>query len=243
MSSSSVAATGTTYALDFDFTSADQKANLDYLQANNYQLLAYKGATGPNQVTAGVPVWFAEPFKNMFGTVEIDYQPQYKVYVYNQATIGANTTIKMEVLSDVLGLGHSLIFNQDGSFSPGTASAPAGSIVLQNNTQSGTPTVTVGLAALINGEYLPFCAFTSTPQSSVAMTPQESACLFAAQTALVSGSVTAVATAPGCSLSFSGSQLTYNFAIMDSTYAVYGIDSTNTTPVSSGQDLSLVLNS
>jgi len=243
MSSSSIAATGTVYTLDFDFTSADQKKILDYLQTNNYQLLAYKGATGPKQVTAGVPVWFAEPFADMFGAVEIDYQPQYKVYVYNRATIGANTTIEMEVISGLVGLGQSLIFNQDGSFSPGTASAPAGSIVLQNNTPSGTPNVTVGLAALINNQYLPFCAFTSTPQDSVAMTPQESACLFAAQTALQSGSVTAVATAPGCFFSFSGSQFTYNFAITDSTYAVHGIDSTNTTPVSSGQELNLVLNS
>src|ERR1700743_3314772 len=93
-------ATGTTYEITFDFTTADQRAILQQLQAGNYKLFGFKGATGPNQVASGLPCWFAEPFADMFGNVEIDYTPLYKVYVFNKANIGANTTIKMEELSD-----------------------------------------------------------------------------------------------------------------------------------------------
>ena len=235
--------TDTTYKILFDFTSQDQRTLLQYLQANNYQLLAYKGATGPNQVTAGLPTWFAQPFGSVFGSIEIDYTPQYKVYVYNSTVIGANTTIQMQAISGLVGLGKSLVFNADGSFSPGTVTAPTDGIVLQNNRPAGTPNVTVGLAAYINGQYLPFCAFTSTPQGSVAMTPHESVCLFAAMTSLQSGSVTAVATAPGVSFSFSAAAPVYTLAIAPSTYAVIGSGSSIVTDVNSGASLAQLLNS
>jgi hypothetical protein len=233
----------TTYTMSFDFTSADQQANLQYLQANGYQLCGFKGASGPNQVTAGLPCWFAESFANMFGTVEIDYTPEYEVYVFNEATIGEYTTIQMNSVSSPVGLGTALMFNQDGSFSPGTVAAPPGSIVLQNNTAAGTPAVTVGLAALIGGVFLPFCAFTSTPQGSISMTPHEDVILFAAQTSLVSGSVTAVSATPGAEFSFSGSTPAYALAIADSTYQVIAApNGIPVTSVPSGADLGELLN-
>lgn len=235
--------TGTTYKIGFDFTTVDQRNNLDYLQNNNYQLLAYKGASGPNQVTAGIPVWFAEPFANMFGTVEIDYEPLYKVYVYNSAVIGEDTTIKMQILSDAIGLGTELIFNQDGSFTTGPTPVSAGSIMVKNNTAATTPNVTIGLAALINGQYLPFCAFTSTPQGAISMTPHETVCIFAAQTSLKSGSVTAAAASPGCSFSFSAAEQQFELAIADGTYQVVSaLGGNDVESVDSGADLTELLN-
>ena len=234
----------TTYTISFNFTSTDQQTILQYLQANGYQLCGFKGAQGPNQVTTGLPVWFAEPFSNMFGNVEIDYTPLYEVYVFNEATIGEYTTITMDVVSTPQGLGTALMFNQDGSFSPGTAVAPPGSIVIQNNLPAGSPAVTVGLAAQVGGQFLPFCAFTSTPQGSISMTPLETVCLFAAQTDLQSGSVIAAAAAPGCEFPFNASSINYALAIADSTYQVIGTAGGLTvTAVPSGANLDELLNS
>ena len=61
----------TKFKIDFDFKSAEQKTILEYLQANKFKLMGYKGATGPNQVSAGVPTWFVEPYIEMFGRVKI----------------------------------------------------------------------------------------------------------------------------------------------------------------------------
>lgn len=234
--------TGTIFSIDFDFTTSDQKAILAYLQANNYTLFAYKGASGPNQVSAGLPTWFAEPYIEMFGSVEIDYEPLYKVYVFNKAVIGTNTTIKMECLSVELPLGTAVQFNPDGTFSV-TGSAKPGIITVLNNRPSGTSGVTVGLAAKINGVYAPFCAFTCTPQGSVSMEPNEKVCLFAAQTNLVSGSVVGNASAPGCTFEFNASSINYELQMIPSTY---GITSASgglpVTAISSGASLTQLLN-
>ncbi|SEA44142.1 hypothetical protein [Pedobacter hartonius] len=233
----------TTFTIGFDFTDAGQKKNLQYLQENNYQLFAYKGASGPKQITAGLPTWFAEPFTEMFGVVEIDYTPKYKVYVFNQSVIGANTTIKMQVLSDEVGLGTALVFNSDGSITSTSGSVPADSIQIKNNRPASTSNVTVGLAALINGSYAPFCAFTSTPQGSINMTPHEKICMFAAQIGLQSGSVTAEAAAPGCTFSFSASTIGYDLLVIDGTYGLRNVDGTPyVTQISSGESLNQLLN-
>ena len=217
----------TTFNMNFDFTSSEQRDVLQYLQENNYQLLGYKGAKGPNQVTAGVPTWFVVPFGYIFGKVNIDYTPKYKVYVYNKANIAAYETIRMQVLSGEIPLGKGLIFNPDGSFSAGTTSVPAASIMLINNRPSGTPNITVGLAGLVNlptgSIYLPFCAFTLTPQASINMTPMETICLFAARTNLQSGNVQAMAAAPGCSFSFSSSIVSYDLEIRDGIYEITNV--------------------
>lgn len=235
--------TATPFVISFDFTSADQRAILKQLQDGGYKLLGFKGASGPTQISAGLPTWFAEPFNDMFGQVEIDYEPLYKVFVYNKAVIAANTTIQMQALSDPIPLGSWLVFNQDGSFATGSAIAPNGSIVLNNNTAPGTPDITVGLAALVNGEYLPFCAFNSTPQGAITMTPHEEICLFAAQTDLVSGSVTGVAVTPGCEFSFSAENMEYDLAIAPSTFQIISAGGPAVTPVSAGSDLLELLNS
>jgi len=213
----------TIYSMDFDFTSASQKDVLKYLQENGYMLLAYKGATGPSQVSAGLPTWFSVPFGNIFGVVGIDYTPQYKVYVFNRATIAANTTIRLEVLSSEIGLGTSLNFTQDGSFTDAGSSRP-GTITIHNQRPKSTPNITVGLAGLVNlptgSQYLPFCAFTLTPLGSIEMAPTEQVAMMAAQVNLQSGNVQANASAPGCTFTFDSSNIDYKLMIQNSTYTI-----------------------
>jgi hypothetical protein len=234
---------GTIYTIGFDFTSNEQKSILQYLQANNYSLFGYKGASGPNQVAAGLPTWFKVPYVGVFGSVEIDYEPMYKVYVFNQAVIGTNTTIKMQAMSMEFPLGTALQFNPDGTFSK-MGTAPAGTITVLNTRPAGTDNVTVGLAAKVNGEYQPFCAFTCTPQGSVSMAPNEKVCLFAAQTSLQSGSVLGNMTAPGCTFEFNSSNVNYNLLMIPSTYGIESAPgSLPVTAVSSGASLSQLLNS
>ncbi len=236
-------ADGTVYKIDFDFNDASQKAILNYLQANNYSLFGYKGASGPNQVSAGLPTWFKVPYVEMFGIVEIDYEPLYKVYVYNQANIGTNTTISMQCLSVELPLGKAVIFNADGSFSV-QGDAPAGTITVFNNRQANTSNVTIGLAAMVNGNYAPFCAFTCTPQGSVSMAPNEKVCLFAAQSNMVSGSVTGNATAPGCTFEFNASSIEYNLEMIAGTFGITNAPGgLAVTEISSGASLIQLLNS
>jgi hypothetical protein len=234
----------TTFAMNFDFNSATQQEILRYLQTNNYQLLAYKGAIGPNQVAAGLPTWFAVPFGNIFGAVGIDYTPQYKVYIFNQATIAANTTIAMQSLSAEVGLGTALNFTQNGLFTSAGSSKP-GTITLHNQRPAGTPNITVGLAGLVElpsgTQYLPFCAFTLTPMGSITMEPTENVAMMAAQVNLQSGNVQANASAPGCSFTFDSSRIAYELMITPSTYAI--TNQPQTTPVeniSSGQALSFL---
>jgi hypothetical protein len=238
----------TTFSMKFDFTSADQSKVLRYLQSNNYQLLGFKGATGPNQLTVGVPTWFSVPFLNIFSQVTIDYEPKYKVYVFNKSEIAANTTIQMQALSDEITLGKGLVFNTDGTFTAGSNPVSPNSIALKNNRPIGTTPVTVGLAGLVNlpegKKYLPFCAFTLTPQGSISMTPQETIVLFAAQLDLQSGNVQASASAPGCSFSFSNSTISYDLQVLDSSYEVTNAPATTpVTPVGSGQTLTQLLSS
>ncbi len=236
----------TTFSIDFDFTSAEQKKILGYLQQNNYQLLGYKGAAGAGQISVGVPTWFVVPFGNMFGEVEIDYTPLYKVYVFNKANIAAYTTIQMQVLSNEIELGKGLVFNQDGSFTTGAAPSSGTAISLKDNRKSGSPDVTVGLAGLVNlpsgQQYLPFCAFNLPPQNSIEMSPLETICLMAARTDLKSGNVQAVASAPGCSFTFGDSKVNYNLMIQDSTYAIESAPGGNpVTAISSGDALKKIL--
>ena len=209
-------AAGTTYSMSFDFTSATEKKVLQYLQTNGYQLLAYRGASGPGQVGVGLPTWFALPFTSLFGKVEIDYTPTYKIYVFNQATIAVNTQIKMKILSNEVELGTAWKLEPDGIFLP-NGSAPAGSIELTNERQSGTPNITVGLAGLVSTplgqQYLPFCAFTMRAQSTIRMQPKDDVAMFAAQVDLQSGTVQANAAAAGCIFTFNESHKSYQVTV------------------------------
>lgn len=240
----------TTFTIEFDFNSADQKAVLSALQAQGYNLLAYKGAVGPNQLTAGVPTWFSVPFGTMFGLVDIDYEPKYKLYVTTQGNIAADTTIQMQSISTALSLGSAQTFNSDGSFvSGGVANVPADSLGLFNNRPAGTPPLTVGLAGLVNtpsggAQYLPFCAFTLNPQGSIMMKPLETILLVAAQQNLKSGSVQASVSAPGCTFAFSANIIEYDLQVLPSTYAITNQGGKpSVSPVSSGSTIGTIVNS
>ncbi|MFV3402413.1 hypothetical protein ACNFIC_00470 [Pseudomonas sp. NY15463] len=239
----------TTFSMEFDFTSAADMAVLSQLQQQGYNLLGYKGAVGPNQLTSGVPTWFSVPFGNMFGLVDIDYQPLYKLYITTQANIAANTTIQMQSISSAVPLGSAQTFNADGSFvSGGVGNVPADSLGLYNNRPAGTPPLTVGLAGLVNtpqgAQYLPFCAFTLNPQGSIVMKPLDTILLVAAQQNLQSGNVQANVAAPGCTFSFSASTIEYDLQILPSTYAITNRPGTApVSPVSSGSSIGVIINS
>lgn len=213
------------FTIGFDFTSSTQKQLLQYLQQNNYSLIGFKGAQGPRQVAVGVPAWFSVPFGNIFGTTTITYEPKYKVYVFNQAQIAAQTTIQMQSLSNPVPLGSALTFEPTGNFTTGGVNdVPSGTIGLYNNRPPSTPNVTVGLAGLVNTavgyQYLPFCAFTLPPQNAIMMTPLEQVLLVAAQLDLTSGNVQANLTAPGAAFAFSTQTPSYPLMIEAGTYGI-----------------------
>jgi len=241
----STASAGTIFNIKFDFTSASQKDILRYLQKNGYNLYGYKGAKGPRQVTAGLPTWFAVPYINLFGHVDIAYEPLFKVYVSQQSEIGPNTTLIVSEMSEEFPLGTSLIFNADGTFTTNSANpAPPGTISLLNNRLASTPNITVGLAAKVNGNYSPFCAFTLTPKGGLNMEPIENVCLFAAQTSLQSGSVVGQAAAPGCTFDFSATTIDYSLEMIPAIYGIKSGPGTNpVTKISAGDSLSELLNS
>lgn len=238
----------TTFKMLFDFNSASQKEILSQLQKQNYTLVAYRGAAGPNQLTVGVPTWFAVPFGNIFGDVDISYTPTYKLYVFNQAEIAVNTTITMQALSGETPLGNALTFNTDGSFtSGGVQGVTKDSIGLKNNRTAGSPPVTVGLAGLVDlptgSQYLPFCAFTLAPQNSIVMTPKEEILMVAAQLNLQSGNVQASVSAPGASFAFSASTLEYQLMVAESTYAITNVPGTAPVKlIGSGDSIKSIVN-
>ncbi len=235
---------GTIFNIDFNFAPATQNEILQYLQANDYKLMGYKGARGPGQVTSGLPTWFVLPFVDIFAQVNIEYEPLYKVYVSQQSTIGPNTSLQVSALSQEFPLGTSLIFNGDGTFTTDNDNpAPPGTISLLNNRVATTPNVTVGLAAKVNGEFSPFCAFTLTPQGSVNMEPMENACLFAAQTNLQSGSVVGQAATPGCLFDFNASHINYSLEMISRTFGILEVpETTPVTKITSGASLIQLLN-
>ncbi|MGN7864870.1 hypothetical protein [Chryseobacterium sp. 22458] len=230
------------FSMNFDFTSAEQKAILQYLQANNYKLTAYKGATGPNQVSSGVPTWFSVSYVEIFGELEIDYEPKYKVYVFNQTNINVNTRILMQAISDETPLGTGLTFNPDGTFHRNSG-APEGVINVINNRPAGTPPVTIGLAAKVNGKFLPFCAFICAPQESVSMKPNEKIVLLASQNNMTSGTVAGNMTGPGCSFTFSAQNMRYDLEMIPENYGIQNVPGTiPVDPVASGASLVQLLN-
>lgn len=237
----------TTFKIDFDFTSADQKTILEELQAQGYTLLGYKGATGANQVTSGVPTWFSLPFTALFGQVEIDYTPKYKVYVSTQTTIDQNTVIQMAASSSPTELGSALTFDRDGSFvAGGVDNVPPASLGLFNNSMDK---VTVGLAGLVNlpggaQAYQPFCAFTLNASGAIIMTPLDNILLVASQRDLQSGNVQATVSAPGCSFTFTNSTIEYDLQMVDKTFAITNQpNKAPVIPVSSGATISTIVNS
>jgi len=233
---------GKVYAIDFDFTSADQKTILSFLQVNNYSLLGYKGATGTNQVPTGWPTWFVKPFMEMHDQVVIDCEPVYKVYAYNMANIGTNTRIQMECLSVEIPLGKAVQFNSDGTFSV-IGNANPDMITVLNNRSLGTNNITIGLASKVNGEFTPFCAFTCKPQEIISIKPSEKVCLFAAPTSILPGSVVGHVTAPGCSFEFDASHIGFDLQLINNTYGITSAKGGNPViQIPSGTSLNQILN-
>lgn len=233
--------TATPFSMSFDFTSAANQQILAQLQQGNFQLLAYRGATGPNQVSAGLPTWFAVSFGDIFGKVDINYIPKFKIYAFNQATIAANTTIQMQSLSDEVQLGTALNFTATGAFTSAGSSAPQ-TLTLVNQRPAGSPNITVGLAGEINlpsgSVFLPFCAFTLAPLNSITMAPTENVALMAAQVGLQSGNVQANASAPGCSFSFDDTTDAYDLQVLPSSFTITNLQGTpGVNPLSSLQAL------
>lgn len=232
----------TLFSMNFDFTSEEQKQILKFLQENNYKLVGYKGASGTNQVTAGVPTWFSMPYESMFGEVRIDCEPLYKVYVFNKSNIDINTRITMQALSDEIPLGTKVEFNPDGSFhtSPGGSE---GVITVYNNRPEGMPPVTIGLAAKVELQYLPFCAFICASQEAVSMKPSERVALVASQTNAAPGSMANQINNPGCSFTFSDENTIFDLQMTPTTYGIENIPGkAPVEPVPSGSSLVKILN-
>jgi|GEM_PF-687036 len=232
----------TTFTIDFDFTGADQRAILQELQSGGYNLVAFKGAAGPSQVTTGVPVWFVSSFVDMIGKAEIEYEPQYCVFVDGRQTIAAQTTLDYSNMSAPVDLGTGLTMDSTGAFTVGGISGvPKGSIGLFNGRAATTKPVTVGLAGLVQGQYLPFCAFTLAPQGSIIMTPLEQVLLMAAQLEVQSGNVQATLTAPGCMFEFTSQSTDFRLAIEPGDFAITSAPGgLPVTPVSSTSSVSQV---
>jgi hypothetical protein len=64
-----------------------------------YTLYGYKAAGGAGQIKEGIPVWLTQDYKNVFGTMNINYEPKYKVYIGTKRKVAANITIVMNKLS------------------------------------------------------------------------------------------------------------------------------------------------
>ena len=126
---------------------------------HQFQLLAYRGASGPQPLRAGLPTWFAKSFCGLVGPIQLSCQPRYKVYVCRQTKFELGDVVRPDLLSGTLAPGATLVLDPAGRLRRSSEPAPAGSIALRNEMAAGTGAVTVGLAAPINGEYWPFCAF------------------------------------------------------------------------------------
>ena len=194
------------YKAVFDFGYPAQYEILGELQANGYKLMGYKGATGTNQIKCGLPTWFSESFVEMFGLIEIDHRPLYKVYVYEESQLDEFSEVEMDFQSDVYPLGTTLQLNTDFSFSVIDEKSPAGTITLIDNRHHESKTIIVGLASLIIGRFSPFCAFKSIAQNKVSMKPNNKICLFTAQTDIKSKQIIQNLTGMGCTFEFNDSQ-------------------------------------
>ncbi len=199
----------TVYRAIFDFGLTEQDEILKDLQTGGYHLCGYKGATGTNQITSGLPTWFSESFIEMVGLIEIEHEPVYKVYVYEESELKQYQQIEMNYLSDEYALGSIISLNKDGGFSIISSSAPKGCIQLIDNRQDGSKKIIIGLASKIIGRYAPFCAFYSSSQEVITMKPNNQICLFSSQTHIIAGTVIRNLLGMGCSFEFKSTDKFY----------------------------------
>lgn len=192
----------TEYNAIFNFEYPPQLEILEELQINGYKLLAYKGATGSNQIKSGLPTWSSESFIEMFGRIEIDHQPLYKVYVYEENDLDEYSLIEMQFQSDICPLGTIIQLNPDYSFSLISENGNKDSIKLIDNRPYDSKKITVGLASMIIGKFSPFCAFELCAQGEVIMKPNNKICLFTAQTDICRNQIVQNLTGMGCTFEF-----------------------------------------
>ena len=196
----------TEYKAVFDFGFPAQYEILGELQENGYKLMGYKGATGTNQVKCGLPTWFSESFIEMYGLIEIDHRPLYRVYVHEESQVDEYSEVEMHFQSDVYPLGTTLQLNADHSFSVIDEKSPTETITLVDNRHHESKNIIVGLASFIIGRFSPFCAFISIAQEKVNMKPNNKICLFTAQTDIKPRQIIQNLTGMGCTFEFNDSQ-------------------------------------
>ena len=208
------------YDIEVGFTHAYQRHLLTYLCQHQFQLLAYRGASGPPPLRAGLPTWFAESFCGFVEPIRLNCQPCYKVYVSRQTEFDFGDVVQPDLVSGTLTLGTTLVLDPAGRLRRSQEPAPAGSIALRNEMAAGAGPVTVGLAAPINGEYRPFCAFRSEPQQEAVLTPHDEVALFAAPSLLRPGALVSHLNAPGCLLTFAAHTPFYTLKYPDKSNGV-----------------------
>lgn len=233
---------GTVFNVNFDFTNAEQAAILQELIQAGFTLYGFKAAGGAGQIASGVPVWFTRDYKNIFGMLNINYTPKFKVYIGNSIKVGPDTIITSDKMSPEVPLGTAVTVDRFGNFSTVPGGAPDGTIELINDRPADTDMLTVGLAALVDGEFRPFCAFESRPGSTISMEPRENVLLFAAQTNLVSGSVVANTAAPGCLFPLDSAHIQYSLEMIPGTLGMRSVSGgLPVTPTVSQENIGILL--
>ena len=239
--SGTTAAAGFSYDIAVEFTRAYQRHLLTYLCQHQFQLLAYRGASGPQPLRAGLPTWFAESFCGFVEPIRLNCQPCYKVYVSRQTEFGFGDVVQPDLVSGTLTLGTTLVLDPAGRLRRSQEPAPAGSVALRNEMAAGTGPVTVGLAAPINGEYRPFCAFRCDSQQEAVLTPHDEVALFAAPASLRSGTLVSHLDAPGSLLTFTNHTPFYTLTMRDDSHTLVADWPTLATPVAAGASLARLL--
>jgi hypothetical protein len=231
-------------SINFDFRNKEQKRILEHMQLRGYKLLGFKGAEG-NRQAAGFPVWFSVPCIKMSGEVKNECKPLYKVY-YMDSSIPDDSVIRMKALSEEIHLGTKVTLCADGTFST-ESGAPKDTVSFMNDRAADTDNtdkITVGLAALVNGAYAPFCAFTVAPRQSLRMVPNDKICLFAVPTVMRAGNFTGNALSDGCMFEFNAQDSAINFTMNQSGDGFDAVPSgLPVTHVHSGASLAQLMNS
>ena len=239
--SGATAAAGFSYDIEVEFTHAYQRHLLTYLCQHQFQLLAYRGASGPQPLRAGLPTWFAKSFCGLVGPIQLSCQPRYKVYVCRQTKFELGDIVQPDLVSGALAPGATLVLDPAGRLRRSSEPAPAGSIALRNEMAAGTGAVTVGLAAPINGEYWPFCAFRCESKQEAVLTPHDEVALFAAPASLQPGTLVSHLDAPGSLLPFTSHTPFYTLTMRDDSHTLVADWPTLATPVAAGTSLARLL--
>lgn len=228
-----------TYTIEFDFTSSAQQAVLSALQQDGYSLLVFQSIPSLEDAQQ-TPIWLLQSFNDVFGVFTLTFTPEYKAYVTQGSVLGAENAHKATervgssfAMSNVVPLGTALVFNQNGSFTPDTRSAPANAIALRNAATAGSQSLTTGLAANIEGIYSPFSAAPIPPSTVVVTTPISNVVLGVSQYNIEQGHMKFSSYVQGAQLDIRAGQPLYTLSIDPTTKAVIGAGTTTVEAVSS----------